>query len=213
MTSAATPPKWRNPLQRLRNRFSHSSPAVASQIDPSPSGSHSTAKPIPSKPTSSTPSVAQSSLSSPSLGLDPGGRPVSPAGQTVLPVQQCPTAAAALSRDFLDRTLELLPQQERATVEKHILTTADDISSALLVTFNAAQDKQKLCEDKRWTFTFRGHTVRLRDGADNVMLWLDRFKQVGDIAVNVDPIHAGLPWAGIRLLLEVWQDSNYLFTT
>jgi len=199
MTSAATPPKWRNPLQRLRNRFSHS-PAAVSQIDPSPSGSHShsAAKPIPSKPTSSTPSVAQSSLSSP---------------QTVRPVQQCPTAAAALSRDFLDRALELLPHRERATVEKHILTTADDIGSALRVAFNAAQDKQKLCEDKRWTFTFRGHTVRLRDEADNVMLWLDRYKRVGDIALNVDPIHAGLPWAGIRLLLEVWQDNNYLFTT
>jgi hypothetical protein len=83
------------------------------------------------------------------------------------------------------------------------LTTIDGIDSALRVAFKAAQDKQMLCEDKRWTFTFRGHTVRLRDEADNVMLWLDRFKQVGDIVVNVDPIHAGLPWAGIRLLLEV----------
>ena len=39
--------------------------------------------------------------------------------------------------------------------------------------------------------------------ADKVLLWLDRFKSVGDIAVNVDPIHAGLPWAAIRLLLEI----------
>ena len=53
--------------------------------------------------------------------------------------------------------------------------------------------------------------MRLRDEADNVILWLDRFKQVGDVAVNVDPIHAGLPWAGVRLLLEVWKDSDYLF--
>jgi hypothetical protein len=52
-------------------------------------------------------------------------------------------------------------------------------------------------------FTFRGCIVRLRDEADNAMLWLDRFKQIRDIAVNADPIHAGLPWVGIRLLLEV----------
>ena len=26
---------------------------------------------------------------------------------------------------------------------------------------------------------------------------------MGDIASNVDPVYAGLPWAGIRLLLEV----------
>lgn len=35
------------------------------------------------------------------------------------------------------------------------------------------------------------------------MKWLDRLKQVGDIASNADPVHVGLPWAGIRVLLEV----------
>jgi hypothetical protein len=109
----------------------------------------------------------------------------------------------ALSRDFLDRTLILLSEGERATIEKHILTTTDDIDSALRNAFSAAQEKQKLCEDRRWAFTIGGHIVRLRDEADKVLLWLDRFKQVGDIFVNADPIHAGLPWAGIRLLLEV----------
>ena len=42
---------------------------------------------------------------------------------------------------------------------------------------------------------------RLRNGVDNIMLWLDRFKHVGDITVNVDLVHASLPQAGIRLLL------------
>jgi hypothetical protein len=203
MTGAATPSKWRDRLQRLRKPFSHSSPAITSQTDPSSSGLHSIAKPIPSKPTSSTPSVARSSLSLSSLSLNPAVHPPSPARQTLCPVQQCPTAAIALHRDFLNRALKLLSQRERATVEEHVLTTVGDIDSALRVAFNAAQDKQLLCEDKRWMFTFRGHTVRLRDEADNVMLWLDRFKQVGDIAANADPIHAGLPWAGIRLLLQV----------
>jgi len=32
---------------------------------------------------------------------------------------------------------------------------------------------------------------------------LDRIKQVGDIAVSADPIHAGLPWAAVRFLLTV----------
>jgi hypothetical protein len=29
------------------------------------------------------------------------------------------------------------------------------------------------------------------------------FKQVGDVAVQYDPAHAALPWAGIRFLLQV----------
>lgn len=109
--------------------------------------------------------------------------------------------------------LQLLPRRERETVKEHILPTADDIDSTLRDAFYATQDKQQLCEDKRWTFTFGGHTVRLRSEADTVMLWLDRFKPVENIAVNADPIHVGLPWAGVRLLLEVQKDSDYLFVT
>jgi hypothetical protein len=112
-------------------------------------------------------------------------------------------AAAVVQRDFFNRVLELLPRREQKTIQEYTLETTKDIDSALQEAFTAVQDKQQLCEGKRWTFTFGGHTIRLRDEADRVILWLDRFKQVGDIAVNADPIHAGLPWAGIRLLLEV----------
>jgi len=43
----------------------------------------------------------------------------------------------------------------------------------------------------------------LRDKADKVMLWLDRFKSAGDEVANVAPLHVGLLWAGVRMLLEV----------
>jgi ankyrin repeat domain-containing protein 50 len=36
-----------------------------------------------------------------------------------------------------------------------------------------------------------------------MILWLNKFKDIGDIAVSFDPIHASLPWAGVRLLLQV----------
>ncbi len=41
-----------------------------------------------------------------------------------------------------------------------------------------------------------------------MLAWLDKFKQVGDVAVNFDPQHAALPWAGIRLLLEVSREHT-----
>jgi hypothetical protein len=33
--------------------------------------------------------------------------------------------------------------------------------------------------------------------------WMDRFKEIGDIVVQFDPVHAALPWAAVRLLLKV----------
>ena len=70
----------------------------------------------------------------------------------------------------------------------------------------AAKEKQRCCIEKKWTCTFGGRSITLKDEAEKILGWLDRFKAVGDIAANADPVHAGLPWAGIRLLLEVRPD-------
>jgi hypothetical protein len=43
----------------------------------------------------------------------------------------------------------------------------------------------------------------MRDVFENIVRWIDIFKQVGDIAVQYDPAHAALPWAGIRFVLQV----------
>ncbi len=59
------------------------------------------------------------------------------------------------------------------------------------------------CQKGRWRFRFRERDIIVRDEVAKVLAWLDKFKQVGDMAVNFDPHHAALPWAGVRLLLEV----------
>jgi Tetratricopeptide repeat len=60
---------------------------------------------------------------------------------------------------------------------------------------NGAKKQQRSCIEKRRTFTFAGRKVILKEVADTVIYWLDRFKDVGDIAASVDHVHAGLPWA------------------
>jgi hypothetical protein len=74
---------------------------------------------------------------------------------------------------------------------------------ALKQALDATKEKQRCCIEKRWRFTFAGRVVILKEEADKVVRWLNRFKAVGDVATNADPIYTGLPWAGIRLLLEV----------
>lgn len=79
----------------------------------------------------------------------------------------------------------------------------NDIDLAPEQALTAAKKKQRYCIEKRWTLIFTGRTVVVKEEADKVVGWLNRFKAVGDIITNVDPMHVGLPWAGIRLLLEV----------
>lgn len=66
-----------------------------------------------------------------------------------------------------------------------------------------AKDKQDQCERKRWRFKFGEKEVSLRDVASKVISSLQTFMAVGDVAVSYDPVHAALPWAALRLVLQV----------
>ena len=78
---------------------------------------------------------------------------------------------------------------------------------------NILKDLQRLTEDaqatsieRRWRFRRpgrAGETVILRDLFSKVVAWINRFKEIGDIVVQYDPIHAALPWAGVRFLLQM----------
>ena len=49
----------------------------------------------------------------------------------------------------------------------------------------------------------RGEEIVLRDVGMKILHWVDMFKQIGDIIVQYDPVHAALPWAGFRFLLQL----------
>jgi hypothetical protein len=119
----------------------------------------------------------------------------------------------SFSHNLLDNALKRLSDRDRATLRDHILPNSSDIDLALKQALDAAEEKQRCCIEKRWTFTFAGRAVTLQDEADKVVHWLNRFKAVGDVAVNADPLHAGLLWAGIRFLLEVRAVSPKLKPT
>lgn len=142
---------------------------------------------------------ALASSSAPSTGLVAANSSTTSAAASSPPQA---TSNPSSSHNILDDALKALSNRERATIGEHTLISSD-IDSALNQALAAAKEKQRCCYEKRWTFTFAGRAVTLKDEADKVVRWLNRFKAVGDVAVKVDPVHAGLPWAGIRLLLEV----------
>jgi hypothetical protein len=58
---------------------------------------------------------------------------------------------------------------------------------------------------KKGNFRFAGRDVNLRKTLETWVKFFNRIKQIGDLAVNVDPMHAGLPWAAIRLIITVCE--------
>jgi hypothetical protein len=66
-----------------------------------------------------------------------------------------------------------------------------------------AEQKRDDCEKRGWKFELHGRQIILRDVAQKIIAWINKFKEVGDVAANFEPVHLSLPWAGIRLLLQV----------
>ena len=139
-----------------------------------------------------------------SRGSTPPGSPNSPAASPAPTTQSNASGTSTgTQQDFQTRVFLLLSPQDQDTIQQHSVTKTTDLDALVQQALAATRQKQTTCQAKRWTWTFLGHTVTLQEKADNIIKWLDRFKQVGDVASNVDPVHVGLPWAGIRLLLEV----------
>lgn len=187
--------------QRLRARLKSNSRASS----PVPSSSLS------ANTVSTTTTQPSSSLST-QLGSFSDLRPSAPASSGSPAASPTPSSRHQSSsdlptnEDILSRTLQHLSNNERATLEHQFLPNLQDVDVALENALTAAKEKQRCCIEKKWTCTFGGRSITLKDEAEKIVRWLDRFKAVGDIAVNADPVHAGLPWAGIRLLLEVRPD-------
>ncbi|KAJ0139210.1 hypothetical protein HZ326_17855 [Fusarium oxysporum f. sp. albedinis] len=43
---------------------------------------------------------------------------------------------------------------------------------------------------------------RFKKYFDNIIRWLDKFKGIGDVVYSFDPVHAALPWAAFRFILQ-----------
>ena len=77
---------------------------------------------------------------------------------------------------------------------------------------SAVKAKQVVCLQKRWKFKrASGELLIVRDLVDKIAAWVDKFVKVGDAAVQYDPTHVALPWAGVRFLLQITVNDAQTF--
>ena len=99
--------------------------------------------------------------------------------------------------------LQKLSSEEKAAIQQISVNLKLEIVEQL---HDVVQQKRDECLKKRWKFNFHGREIILRDLAEKIIFGLNKFKEIGDVAVNFDPVHAALPWAGVRFLLQVRLD-------
>ena len=114
------------------------------------------------------------------------------------------------TRDLWSDALQKLSDRDQHAIQLIQPTTATQLplSERMEGLIRLAKTKQYECEEKHYRFRWRGKEVILRDVVEKIVIWLNKFKDIGDIVVNFDPAHASLPWAGVRFLLQVLRNAS-----
>lgn len=103
------------------------------------------------------------------------------------------------ARSLWAKSLAGLTEGDKAILQTDKAMPGLDIDDLL----HTIKEKREICVGHQWEFRFKSRVINFRDKADKILSWLVKFKEVGDIAIQYNPGHAALPWAGIRFLLQV----------
>lgn len=79
-----------------------------------------------------------------------------------------------------------------------------DKRAILVDLLEEVQKKKQVCIERRIKYKRKnGQSVILYDVFEKIVKWVNKFKEIGDVAMQYDPGHAALPWAGIRFFMQV----------
>ena len=112
---------------------------------------------------------------------------------------------------ILADALEELGSDDRDTIRSILPKDAVGISAAFEGAHDCAKQLQQQCANDRWSWEYRGRQIYFSEQMEKILQFLDRFRCVIDVASNAEPVQIGLPWAGIRAILEVCYGLACIF--
>ncbi|RDW57470.1 hypothetical protein BP6252_13808 [Coleophoma cylindrospora] len=177
---------------KLKKLFGGSKSSSQQSTGASSSGPSISLVPTSSTPAELAPTVTLSTAAPSSLAQQ---------SSNILPPQ---STSAQTAEGLWDRAIQNLNAADKETISRLELMHTEQLPIEIRIDklIGLVKEKQEDCEKKSYKFHVCGRDLILRDVAGKVIVWLNKFKEVGDIAVNFDPIHAALPWAGVRFLLQ-----------
>ncbi|EDN96633.1 predicted protein [Sclerotinia sclerotiorum 1980 UF-70] len=63
--------------------------------------------------------------------------------------------------------------------------------------------KLRIMEDKQWVFYWRKKAIKIGPQFDKIVKLFKLVKPIGDTAAVIDPVHAGIPWTCVSVLLPL----------
>ena len=147
---------------------------------------------------SPSPSIASSSQQSPQPSLPPPPQSEQPQERGYPSVKaRNQSDNQQRSNDLWSKAYTQLPEEYKKDLDK---LDKLDVLQKLLATAKQAEEENAA---KPYKLKLGDQEIDVREKAQAFMGWLNKFKEIGDIVVQYDPVHAALPWAGVRLILMV----------
>lgn len=89
-------------------------------------------------------------------------------------------------------------------VRESLLSVEGDRRATLEVVLFEARSKREISLRKQWKITKKnGDIIILRDVFEKIIQWVDKFKAIGDYAVQAAPSYAAIPWNVVCVLIKV----------
>jgi hypothetical protein len=117
------------------------------------------------------------------------------------------TAASNLAKkDYWQLALDELktdkdfPEKVLAAVQQVATQGGSNLSEQLLI---ATERSRKALLERQWKIEIGNKEIVIREQLEKILKAVQLFKDLGSAAARIDPVHAGLPWAGLCLLMEV----------
>ncbi len=118
------------------------------------------------------------------------------------------TIDATLRPDLWQLAYNKFSEEEPNLVQKYermLLKDPESLGNKDLQTKISSILSRKLNQmaSRQWSIKWKGKPRQVRDQVDRIVKMVQIGKDFGSAAAGLDPIHAGLPWAGVCILLQV----------
>ena len=160
-----------------------------------------------SSPSPSSAAESQLEPSLPSSSCRNASTALPPSPQHGTPQDVIPSDTEAFKKDYWLLAVNKLQEEDSSAADQltgvqQAAAAAGNADFAPQLLHTTQQGRQEL-ESKRWKISTGSREVVLRDQFDRLVKAVTLFKDVGNAAGSIDPLHAGLPLAGFCVLMQV----------
>lgn len=155
--------------------------------------------------TNSNPNPNQMSLGSPESTSTTDARTFAIPSSWELLIQKLPREEQDQFHEMLESMKSVCNVSNFESGQKQIKAVQfKTATSALLEQFiETAQTKHQECKNRQWVVSVGGKPIVIRAIMERLIDFAKRCRDIGNIAIQYDPGHAALPWAGFVLILQV----------